>query len=190
MADQDNKQKVVLLTSFMGTVEAANVEMKTGKGDKQYMEAKMDVPGKDAQITLYVHGEDRVKKMQEKINAGGAIFVQGEALARGAGLGVTLLEPKKYEGEIVALHKTGTNEIGDWAAARLKLDGMEKERNVMLTGDDAKAAIEAGAGGKIAFAGAWRASKNEENGKWYSQLVSASSLERAPVAEKDPEPGM
>lgn len=179
MADKtetEKKPNTTLLNAYYGTVDPASIEEKKDKAEKTYLVAKLDVHGPEKTVDLYVRGK-AMETFRAKVEAGGQIFVQGETLAKGKAISVSSLEPKAYEAKITKIHKTGTNDYGDWTAAKLAIDGMQNERNVMLSGADARAANEAGEGGTITFQGAWKPEKNEESGNWYSRLVSASSLE-------------
>lgn len=187
MAEKTETEKnpnTTLLNAYYGTVDPASIEEKTDKSDKTYLVAKFDVHGPEKIVDLYVRGK-AMETFRAKVEAGGQIFVQGESLAKGKGISVSSLEPKTYEAKITKIHKTGTNEYGDWTAAKIAIDGMQNDRHVMLSGADARAANEAGEGGTITFQGAWKPEKNEESGNWYSRLVSACSLE--PRATPEPE---
>ena len=182
--ETEKKPNTALLNAYYGTVDPASIEEKTDKAKKTYLVAKLDVHGPEKTVDLYVRGK-AMETFRAKVEAGGQIFVQGETLAKGKAISVSSLEPKSYEAKITKIHKTGTNDYGDWTAAKVAIDGMQNERNVMLSGADARAAKEAGEGGTITFQGAWKPEKNEKSGSWYSRLVSASSLEprSAPEAE-------
>lgn len=182
--ETEKKSNTTLLNAYYGTVDAASIAEKTDKAEKTYLVAKLDVHGPEKTVDLYVRGK-AMETFRAKVEAGGQIFVQGESLAKGKGISVSSLEPKAYEAKITKIHKTGTNDYGDWTAAKLAIDGMQNERNVMLSGADARAANEAGEGGTITFQGAWKPEKNEETGNWYSRLVSASSLEPRPAPEAE-----
>jgi len=174
--ETDKKQTPALLNAYYGTVDPTSIEEKKDKSGKTYLVAKLDVHGPEKTVDLYVRGKT-METFRAKVEAGGQIFVQGETLAKGKAISVSMMEPKTYEAKISKVHKTGTNEYGDWTAAKIAIEGMKSERNVMLSGADARAANEAGDGGKITFQGAWKPAKNEENGKWYSRLISSSALE-------------
>lgn len=178
-----------LINSFMGTVDPASIKEHEDKKENSYITAEMTVPGREDPVTLYVRGNN-VDTVRQKAEAGETMFVQGDSLAKGTGLGVSVTEPKEYTGKIETLHKSGTNDYGDWAAVKLDVEGMKNAKQVMLTGDDAKAAVEAGEGGSVTFKGAWKPEKNEESGNWYSRLTSANSLDRQPAKDADAEPGM
>jgi hypothetical protein len=183
--ETDKKQTTALLNAYYGTVDPASIVEKKDKAEKTYLVAKLDVHGPEKTVDLYVRGKT-MEAFRAKVEAGGQIFVQGETLAKGKAISVSSLEPKSYEAKITKIHKTGTNDYGDWTAAKVSIDGMQNERNVILSGADARAANEAGEGGTITFKGAWKPSKNEETGAWYSRLSSASALE--PRSEEVPAP--
>lgn len=191
MAENNEEKKpaaAALLNAYVGTVNPASVEVRQDKNKADYLVAKLDVHGPEKTVDLYIRGK-AMDAFRAKVAEGGEIFVQGEAIAKGKGISVSSLEPKAYEATITKLHGSGTNEYGDWAAVKANIEGMKTERNVMLSGADAKAAVAAGEGGKIKFDGAWKPEKNEQSGKWYSRLVSASSLKpNAPVKELDDSP--
>lgn len=175
-----------IINSFIGTIDPSTIEDSKDKKGNAQITAKMTVPGRDDPVTLYVRG-DNIDPVRKKAEAGEPMFVQGSSLAKGASLGVTIIEPKEYTGTIEKLHKSGTNDYGDWAATKMAIEGMKNPKQVMLTGDDANAAVESGEGGSVTFKGAWKPAKNDESGKWYSRLTSANSLERQPTADKDAE---
>lgn len=185
--ETEKKTGPALLNAYYGTVDPASIETRQDKTGKDYLVAKLDVHGPEKTVDLYIRGK-AMETFRAKVEAGGQIFVQGEALAKGKAISVSLLEPKSYEAKITKIHKTGTTEYGDWTAAKLAIDGMQNERNVMLSGADARAANDAGEGGKITFQGAWKPEKNEETGNWYSRLVSASSLEPRDAEAPTPTP--
>ena len=184
---ETEKKTPVLLNAYYGTVDPASIETRQDKSKKDYLVAKLDVHGPEKTVDLYIRGK-AMETFRAKVEAGGQIFVQGESLAKGKGLSVSSLEPKTYEATISKIHGTGSNEYGDWTAAKIAIEGMEKERNVMLSGADARAANAAGVGGKITFQGAWKPEKNEENGNWYSRLISASALEPRGAEAPTPTP--
>lgn len=191
MAENTEDKKpanTTLLNAYVGTVNPASVEVRQDKNKADYLVAKLDVHGPEKTVDLYIRGK-AMEAFRAKVAEGGEIFVQGESLAKGKGISVSSLEPKAYEATITKLHASGSNEYGDWAAVKATIEGMKTERNVMLSGEDAKAAVAAGEGGKIKFDGAWKPEKNEQSGKWYSRLVSASSLKpNAPSKELDDSP--
>ena len=184
---ETEKKTPALLNAYYGTVDPASIETRQDKSKKDYLVAKLDVHGPEKTIDLYIRGK-AMEAFRAKVEAGGQIFVQGESLAKGKGLSVSTLEPKTYEATISKIHGSGSNDYGDWTAAKIAIEGMEKERNVMLSGADARAASAAGEGGKITFKGAWKPNKNEKTGAWYSRLVSASSLEPRGAEEPTPTP--
>lgn len=197
MADKDKtegaegakKTASTVLNSYFGTVDPATLETRKDKSGNDYYFAKMKVEGPEKVLDLYVRGK-LMEAFKAKVDAGETIFVSGESLAKGNGMSVSMLEPKVYEGDILKIHASGNNDYGDYAAVKLKIDGMKNEPNVMLKGDDAQAAVAAGEGGKIKFEGAWKPEQNSETKKWYSRLTSASGLranDPAPAAEG---PGM
>jgi hypothetical protein len=183
---QDKKPaSTIILNAYYGTVNPASVETKKDKNGADYVVAKLDVHSPEKTVDLYVFGK-AMETFRAKIEAGGQIFVQGESRAAGKGINVSSFEPKTYEAKISKIHETGTTEYGDWTAANIAIEGMDKEKNVMFSGNDARAASAAGEGGTITFQGAWKPKKNEQTGKWYSRLVSASSLKpNAPDLSKE-----
>jgi hypothetical protein len=179
MADKtetDKKPNTTLLNAYYGTVDPASIEEKTDKAEKTYLVAKLDVHGPEKTVDLYVFGKV-MDAFRARVEAGGQIYVQGESIAKGNGISVSALEPKTYEATIAKIYETGTTQYGDWTSARIAIPGMAKEKSVMFSGEDARAANAAGEGGTITFQGAWKPNKNEKTGNWYSRLVSASSLE-------------
>lgn len=187
MPETEDKKpaNTTILNAYYGTVNPASVETKKDKNGADYVVAKLDVHSPEKTVDLYVMGRN-VEAFKAKVAAGGEIFVQGESLAKGKGISVSSMEPKAYEAKISKLHKSGTNQYGDWAAVKVAIEGMKTERNVMLSGADANAAVAAGEGGTVKFDGAWKPEKNEQTGKWYSRLVSASSLKpNAPDLSKE-----
>lgn len=184
---ETEKKEPALLNAYYGTVDPASIETKQDRNGKDYLVAKLDVHGPEKTVDLYVFGKT-METFRAKVEAGGQIFVQGESRAAGKGINASSFEPKTYEAKISKIYETGTTQYGDWTAAKIAVLGMEKEKNVIFSGADARAASAAGKGGKITFKGAWKPNKNEKTGAWYSRLVSASSLEPRGAEEPTPTP--
>jgi hypothetical protein len=186
--ETEKKTNPALLNAYYGTVDPSSIETRQDKNGKDYLVAKLDVHGPEKTVDLYLFGKT-METFRAKVEAGGQIFVQGESRAAGKGINASYFEPKTYEAKIIKIYGTGTTKYGDWTSAKISVDGMQKEKSVMFSGEDARAANAAGEGGTITFQGAWKPEKNEETGAWYSRLVSASSLEpNRPAEEPTPAP--
>lgn len=194
MADGEDKKagSQTLLNAYVGMMNPAEIVEKQDRNGKPYAVGKFHVTGPDKVIDVYAFGKN-AETLREKAATGEPFFIQGESLARGTGLSVSSFEPKTYEATVVKIYANGSNDYGDWAATRLAIEGMGTEKQAMLSGKDARAVLAAGEGGKISFEGAWKPELNEQSKKWYSRLVSAGSVGRAPRApapEDDMAPGM
>lgn len=193
MAEKNEESKGAareLVDTKFGVIDAGSIEMKTGKNDKEFATAKLKTAG-GKEVTLYAHGK-MVDKIKEVAAAGVPTLVVGDLLAKGAGLSVSSFAAKTYSMAVESIGKTGSNEYGPWATAKLKAEGKNKAWNVLLTGDDVKKAQD-NVGKTAEFDIVWTAHKFNDN-SWGSSPVSADSLlremEAAPKAEEPAGPGM
>lgn len=180
--EKNTKSRDLLDTKF-GTVDPASIQMVKGKNDAEYAKGKfVSVGGKE--IDIYAHGK-LADTLKEAAASGEPFLASGTLLAKGAGLSLSRVGAKEYEGKVLELGKSGENESGPWQAAKIQVEGKDRAWNVLLTGDDvAKAEVGADIKVDLVF------TASQRDGRWSSSPISANSLTRRPEPEAAPEPSM
>lgn len=177
-----------LVTTYCGVVDPASFEVKKDKNGDDYTIAMIALSGKTERKTLYLHTEKAVSALREAMEEAkdDLVFVTGNSLASGKSLNVKRVGPKLLAGTIEKIHKSGESEVGPWASIKfVQKEG--KTFNVMLDGEAAKNAVEAGEGGKFDFWAAWQPEKNDDTGEWHSRCVNAGKLHRGSPKPPAPE---
>lgn len=177
-----------LLTTYCGVVDPSSFEVKKNRKGEDYTVATIALSGKTERKTLYLHTEKVIAALREAMEEAkdDLVFVTGGSLASGKSLAVNRVGAKLMAGTIEKVHKSGESEVGPWASIRFaQKEG--KPFNVLLDGDIAKKAVEAGEGGGFEFWAAWQPEKNDETGEWHSRCVNAGRLRRGPPKPPAPE---